>query len=153
MQLPPPPDRDHGGGLDAAAARYGGARGDWLDLSTGINPVPYPLPVLPVDVWTALPDRAATLALERAARAFWGVPDGATVLAAPGASALIAAIPRLAPAGRVAIAGPTYNEHQAAFIQAGWTVGAGGQARVVVHPNNPDGRLHARRTSCRTRRT
>ena len=142
MPLPPPPDRDHGGGLDAAAARHGGARGDWLDLSTGINPLPYPLPVLPVDAWTALPDRAATLALERAARAFWGVPDGATVLAAPGASALIAAIPRLAPAGRVAIAGPTYNEHQAAFIQAGWTVGAGGQARVVVHPNNPDGRFH-----------
>ena len=143
MPLPPPPDRDHGGGLDAAAARHGGARGDWLDLSTGINPLPYPLPDLPLDSWTALPDQAATVALERAARAFWGVPDGATVLAAPGASALIAAIPRLAPAGRVAIAGPTYNEHQAAFIQAGWTVGEGGQARVVVHPNNPDGRFHA----------
>ncbi len=32
--------RDHGGGLDAAVARSGGARADWLDLSTGINPVP-----------------------------------------------------------------------------------------------------------------
>ncbi|MGB7432288.1 MAG: threonine-phosphate decarboxylase, partial [Ahrensia sp.] len=28
----------HGGGLDRAMARYGGARADWLDLSTGINP-------------------------------------------------------------------------------------------------------------------
>ena len=30
--------RDHGGGLDAAAEEFGGARSDWLDLSTGINP-------------------------------------------------------------------------------------------------------------------
>jgi cobalamin biosynthetic protein CobC len=34
------PTRDHGGGLDAAASAFGGAREDWLDLSTGINPVP-----------------------------------------------------------------------------------------------------------------
>ena len=51
--------RDHGGGLDAAMARYGGVRADWLDLSTGINPVPYPLPDLPRAAWTALPDSAA----------------------------------------------------------------------------------------------
>ena len=25
--------RDHGGGLDAAVAQFGGAREDWLDLS------------------------------------------------------------------------------------------------------------------------
>ena len=47
--------RDHGGGLDAAIAQFGGTRADWLDLSTGINPVPYPAPVLPADAWTALP--------------------------------------------------------------------------------------------------
>ncbi|MDP5360373.1 MAG: threonine-phosphate decarboxylase, partial [Paracoccaceae bacterium] len=34
--------RDHGGGLDAAIAVHGGTRKDWLDLSTGINPAPYP---------------------------------------------------------------------------------------------------------------
>ncbi|MCP4822092.1 MAG: threonine-phosphate decarboxylase, partial [Shimia sp.] len=38
--------RDHGGGIDAAVAQYGGTRDGWLDLSTGINPVPYPLPAL-----------------------------------------------------------------------------------------------------------
>ena len=31
--------RDHGGGIDAAVAAYGGVRANWLDLSTGINPV------------------------------------------------------------------------------------------------------------------
>lgn len=134
---------DHGGGIDAATARWGGPRGDWLDLSTGINPRAYPLPPLPPDAWTALPDRAAFAALETAARRFWRVPDGAAVIAAPGASALIARIPALLPPGRVAIPAPTYNEHARAFRACGWTVDDGAStARVVVHPNNPDGRLH-----------
>lgn len=134
--------RDHGGGVDAAAALHGGARHDWLDLSTGINPVPYPLPGLPPDAWTALPDRAAAQLLEQAARAHWDVPDGAGILAASGASALIARIPALHAAGQVAIPGPTYNEHAAAFTAHGWQVmEQGGTAQVAVHPNNPDGRL------------
>lgn len=134
---------DHGGGIDGAAARFGGARGDWLDLSTGINPCPYPLPDLPADAWTALPDAAATEALVQAARQFWRVPAGAAVLAAPGASALIAQIPRLGPPGTVHIPAPTYNEHARAFLAAGWTqAGPGAEATVVVHPNNPDGRRH-----------
>lgn len=132
--------RDHGGGLDAAIARFGGTRADWLDLSTGINPVPYPLPDLPPDAWTALPDRAAMDRLEQAARRFWSIPDSAAVLAAPGASALIARIPTITPPGGVAIPGPTYNEHEAAFRAAGWNIGEGPDAMVVVHPNNPDGR-------------
>ena len=133
--------RDHGGGLDAARAIHGGDPADWIDLSTGINPQPYPLPTIPPDAWTRLPDHDAGAALTAAARRFWLVPDGAAIVAAPGASALIARIPLLAPTGAVAIAEPTYNEHAAAFDVAGWTRGAGG-ARVVVHPNNPDGRLH-----------
>jgi len=141
----PPGQRDHGGGLDAALARYGGARGDWLDLSTGINPVPYPLPALPADAWTALPDRDVARALEQAARRFWAVPDGAAVLAAPGASALIARLPGCLAGNRAMIPAPTYNEHRAAFVAAGWQVEdhlqAGADALVVVHPNNPDGRL------------
>jgi len=137
------PDRDHGGGLDAAIAAYGGRRSDWIDLSTGINPLPYPLPEIPQQSWTALPDRRASEALIRAARDAWAVPHGADVLAAPGASALIARLPALAPPGRVAIARPTYNEHAAAFFAQGWRVIEEGpaQARVLVHPNNPDGRL------------
>lgn len=133
---------DHGGGIDAAAARWGGLRGDWLDLSTGINPVPWPVPALPVAAWTALPDCAATLAAAAAARAFWQVPAGAAVLAVPGASSAIARLPGLRPAAVVAIPGPTYNEHARAFAAAGWQVVGNGpaMARVVVHPNNPDGR-------------
>lgn len=140
--------RDHGGGVDAAVARWGGVREDWLDLSTGINPVPYPLPPFSQEAWGALPDSAAQQALEQAARRFWRVPQEAAVLAAPGASALIARIPALAPVGRVEIPQPTYNEHAAAFEAQGWAVAPvatdarkDAQAQVLVHPNNPTGRL------------
>ncbi|WP_298429971.1 threonine-phosphate decarboxylase CobD [uncultured Jannaschia sp.] len=133
--------RDHGGGLDAARARWGGARDDWIDLSTGINPMPYPVPALARDAWTALPDAAAATALNEAARRFWGVPEGAAILAAPGASALIARMPALVPGNRVRIPDPTYNEHAAAFRAHGFAVDATSAPLVVVHPNNPDGRL------------
>lgn len=140
--------RDHGGGLDAAVALYGGTRAEWLDLSTGINPRAYPVPEIPARAYTELPDRVAAEALEMAARTFWMVPDGAAVLAAPGASALIANIPRLAAPGRVRIVARSYNEHEAAFRAAGWEVlradpetGARAEARVVVHPNNPTGNM------------
>ncbi|MBV7377476.1 threonine-phosphate decarboxylase [Maritimibacter dapengensis] len=136
------PPRDHGGGLDAALARFGGTRGQWVDLSTGINPIPFEFPPLSRDAWTSLPDAIATEALVEAARDFWTVPAGAAVLAAPGASALIANIPSLVPPGRLRIAERTYNEHEAAFRTQGWTVTHGEEAsdaRVVVHPNNPTG--------------
>jgi cobalamin biosynthesis protein CobC len=135
--------RDHGGGLDAAIATYGGARADWLDLSTGINPVPYPLVAPAAESWTALPDSGAMNRLLDAARAFWAVPRGARIIAASGASTLIARLPALVPPGMVHIPGPTYNEHAAAFAAAGHRVYPDTMApvHVLVHPNNPDGRL------------
>jgi cobalamin biosynthesis protein CobC len=137
------PKRDHGGGLDAAMAQYGGSRSDWIDLSTGINPAPYPVSGLKPHDWTTLPDQAAHDALIKAAREFWPIPDGADILPAPGASSLIARIPLLAPTDRVRIQTPTYNEHAAAFDAQGWEISETepANARVLVHPNNPDGRL------------
>ena len=133
--------RDHGGGLDAAVAIYGGVRAGWLDLSTGINPVAYPVGAISAGAWAALPDQAAMQRLEKAARHFWPVPAAAAVLAVPGASAAIAMVPFLADPARVCIVGPTYNEHEAAFQAAGWVVTQGAaEAVVAVHPNNPDGR-------------
>ena len=133
---------DHGGGLDAARRRFGGARADWIDLSTGINPVPFPLPDLPADCWTALPDQGAYDDLLAAARLVWRVPDGAALVAAPGTSALIALLPGTVPPGRVRIPGPTYNEHARAFAAHGWTESRdAAEALVLVNPNNPDGRV------------
>lgn len=141
--LDPRAVRDHGGGLDRAIIRYGGQRGDWIDLSTGINPHPYEITGLTAGDWTELPDHGAFERLSNAARRFWNVPDGAAILPAPGASAIIARIPALAKSGTVQITPPTYNEHAAAFTSQGWSVQANtpGDARVIVHPNNPDGRI------------
>jgi len=133
--------RDHGGGLDQAMEHFGGMRPDWIDLSTGINPVSYPLPDFPAHNWASLPDNTAQQALLEAARNFWQVPEAAAILAAPGVSALIARLPALLHSNRVAIRKPTYNEHAAAFRANGWQVSRQGIAQVFVHPNNPDGRL------------
>ncbi len=142
--------RDHGGGIDVAIDEFGGNRNDWLDLSTGINPVPYPVPEFSRNCWSALPDKAASKTLCIAARNFWNIPDSAAVLAAPGASSLIARIPALFPAGTVNIPGPTYNEHEAAFRSSRWQVTDGpADATVIVHPNNPDGQIYGNAPSAK----
>ncbi|WP_420023388.1 threonine-phosphate decarboxylase CobD [Cereibacter azotoformans] len=141
--------RDHGGNLDSAAALFGGAVADWLDLSTGINRVPYPMPPLPPRALTALPDAAAEARLLASARIAYRTE--APMLPLAGAQAAIQLVPRLAPAGRARILGPTYNEHAASLRASGWQVEevgdlealAGADLAVLVHPNNPDGRRHA----------
>jgi len=136
--------RDHGGGLDAAVAAYGGTRSEWLDLSTGINPVPYPVGEISADAWESLPDLAAQNRLTAAARTFWNVPQEAQIVAAPGASALIARMPELTDFSGAYIPAPTYNEHAAAFDAAhklGDAENPDAPTHVYVHPNNPDGRL------------
>ncbi|NOX39199.1 MAG: pyridoxal phosphate-dependent class II aminotransferase [Alphaproteobacteria bacterium] len=133
---------DHGGALDAAIAQFGGARSEWVDLSTGINPHRYPLPDFTPSDWSDLPDHGAMDALLDAARAFWRVPETAEIIAAPGASSLISRLPYLRQPTDIQIARATYNEHRAAFESAAWhVVQTPAQSRVVVHPNNPDGRI------------
>jgi cobalamin biosynthetic protein CobC len=142
----------HGGGLIAARRRYPDAPEPWIDLSTGINPVAYPVPKLPRDAFTRLPEPEAVAALEAIAAAAYGAPDPAMVVAAPGTQSLIHLLPRLVPARRVAVVGPvTYAEHAAAWALAGGAVAtvatlaeAGdADAVVVCNPNNPDGRVYA----------
>lgn len=141
----------HGGDLTEAIARYGGTPQMWLDLSTGINPWPWPIPAdLPGAVWQRLPSLAAEAALIAAARDAYSVPADAEVVAAPGTQSLIQWLPQLAAAGPVAIVGPTYHEHELAWRMAGHDVIAVAglddlpeavRHAVVVNPNNPDGRV------------
>ncbi|MBC7952015.1 MAG: threonine-phosphate decarboxylase [Rhodospirillaceae bacterium] len=139
----------HGGDLAGAEARWGRPAAGWLDLSTGINPWPYTLPSLPAEAWTRLPGGAEDAALRAAAARRFGT-DPAQILAAPGTSALIQALPRTRPPGPVAVVGPTYGEHARAWAAAGHTVTeiatldeADAPVVVVVNPNNPDGRVAA----------
>ncbi len=138
--------RDHGGNLDWAMERWGGAPGDWVDLSTGINPVPYPVPEISARSWTALPTQADLAGLCEVAKAACGITGD--VLPVAGAQAAIQMMPRLMAPGAMRVLGPTYNEHAASFLAAGWEVEevadvqalAGAEVAVLVNPNNPDGR-------------
>ncbi len=147
------PARNHGGALDAAIERFGGARADWLDLSTGINPSPPPLPPLDPQLFQRLPEAALEAKALDAARRFYGAPETAEIIAAPGSQALISALPHLLPHAFVAIVEPTYGGHRAAFAGAGHRIvgvcGLGdipdaATIAVVVNPNNPDGRVFLR---------
>jgi cobalamin biosynthetic protein CobC len=141
--------REHGGNMDAAMAQFGGARADWLDLSTGINPTPYPLPDLSAEAWTALPTKSEIAGLVAAAGAAYRTK--AACLPTAGAQAGIQMIPRILPRGVARVLTPTYNEHAASLTAAGWQVApaadlsdlAGADLAVVVNPNNPDGRMFA----------
>ena len=144
----------HGGDLTEAMARYGGSPQMWLDLSTGVNPWPWPIPAnLPGMLWQRLPSRADEEGLIAAAREAYAVPGGAEVVAASGTQSLIQWLPQLAGAGAVAIVEPTYNEHAPAWRMAGHDVIVCARLddlppavrhAVVVNPNNPDGRVMSR---------
>ncbi|GLS70200.1 threonine-phosphate decarboxylase CobD [Methylobacterium tardum] len=138
----------HGGDLGGLRMAYPDAPEPWLDLSTGINPVPYRVPPVEASAWTRLPEAAEVWALREAAAAAYGAPDAAHVVPAPGTQILIETLPRLLAPSRVAVLGPTYAEHAAAWARAGHAVDevatvAGlrdAQVAVIVDPNNPDGR-------------
>ena len=142
--------REHGGNLDVAQRRFGGPVEDWIDLSTGINRVPYPDVGVEPRQWNALPSRSDIESLHHAARQAYGT--GAPIVAIGGAQAAIQLLPNLVSRGRARILAPTYNEYAGVLSAAGWDVDevselaalAGADIAVVVNPNNPDGQRHDR---------
>ncbi len=139
----------HGGALDEARQRHPFAPEPWIDLSTGINPVAYPLPEIPPEAWMRLPFRREERDLRQAAAVRYGAADAESVIAAPGTQALIQIIPRLLGPSRVAVLGPTYAEHALAWKREGHEVyevesldeTARADVVVAVNPNNPTGRV------------
>ncbi len=140
----------HGGRLDEAIAKYGGNKNDWLDLSTGINPNPYPVSGFAPEFWQQLPQNQNIDALKDCARSAYGAPVTAACAAGAGVQAIIQNLPVLFKPQSVAIIGFTYQEHGLCWQQAGHDVlvadgleSAEATARIVivVNPNNPDGRV------------
>ena len=139
------PQLHHGGRLRAAAARYGIALDQWLDLSTGINPHGWPVPEIPHASWARLPEDDD--GLEQAAQHYYGAEH---LLPVAGSQAAIQALPRLRPRSRVAVLDPGYAEHAYAWRNAGHEVAAvmaerldevvqGSDVLLLIHPNNPTG--------------
>jgi cobalamin biosynthesis protein CobC len=142
---------EHGGDLLAAKARFPEAPEPWIDLSTGINPTPYPFNLPPPAAYARLPAPGEIRALEAIAARAYGVRDPACVAAASGSQTLIQLLPLLRGRGRVAVLGPTYREHERCWVRAGFDLRRVGDLEaaldeepdviVAVNPNNPDGRL------------
>ena len=110
-QQTPPEAIVHGGDLDAISRRYPDAPRPWIDLSTGINPVPYPVPPIPPASWQRLPAASEERALRATATARYGVDAPEQIVAAPGTQALLQILPRLRPCSTVTVLAPTYEEH------------------------------------------
>lgn len=149
---------EHGGRLNDAVQRYGRSRAGWLDLSTGINPFSYPVPVLSAECWHRLPE--ASDVLLQAAGSYYGA---AQLLPVAGSQAAIQGLPRLlrllylsspSKSFNVVVGAPSYAEHAHAWRQAGHAVrelgydqleaaveGANDVCDVMVlcNPNNPTG--------------
>lgn len=151
MASKPPEIVLHGGDLDAARRRFPEARQHWIDLSTAINPIAYRVSELSADVWSRLPLKMDEGALREVACRRYGVGDPAMVVPAPGTQSLIQVIPRLREPAHVAVLGPTYGEHVAAWRREGHEtaeikdLSAVGEANIVVlvNPNNPTGHVVA----------
>lgn len=142
----------HGGELSAARRLFPDAPEPFIDLSTGINPNPYPLPLLPAELFARLPEADALAALAAIAAKTYGAPSAAHVVPAPGTQILLPLAAGLVRPGRAAILAPTYSEHARTAALAGHAVTevggiaalADAEFALVTNPNNPDGRLLAK---------
>lgn len=136
----------HGGGLDAAKRHFGGD--DWLDLSTGINPDPWPgAGDIAID-WQRLPEPTALRRLEEAAARFFGTAPQ-YVCAVPGTEIGLRLTGTLI-GGDARHVTPSYRTHgdmiadSAAIDWAAldWTGAEHHDGTLILaNPNNPDGRV------------
>lgn len=129
----------HGGGLEAARRHFGGD--DWIDLSTGINPHPWPdTDTLAID-WQRLPEPHALAELEAAAAASFGLAPR-FVCAVPGTEIGLRLAGHLV-GGVARYLAPTYRTHgemiPGAPIALDEIDGHDGTL-ILANPNNPDGR-------------
>jgi cobalamin biosynthetic protein CobC len=139
----------HGGNLARAQAAYPQAPQPWLDLSTGINPTPWPgAPQVAID-WQRLPEDEALAALELAASGHFGV-SADRVCALPGSEFALRGLRHLGLPGPFCHAAPGYGTHLVAFPDsqpAGYDQLAASASRggttLVANPSNPEGRLVA----------
>ncbi len=149
---------EHGGRLNQAVKRWGIPLEQWLDLSTGINPVGWPVPAIPAQVWQRLPE--ADDGLNDIIGQQLGAPASAHCEPVAGSQAAIMALPRLRKPCRVGIPSIGYREHEYSWRQAGHRIVSLDSAQthsgatddgerwldeldvlVWINPNNPSGEL------------
>ena len=143
----------HGGEPAGLLTRAPDAPRPLIDLSTGINPWPYPVGEVAPEVWQRLPRQADTTAARAALGAYLGLTDPDAHLAlVPGSESAIQRLPEVIAPTRVAVLAPSYASHAAAWAAAGHAVTGLSAAAlgnsdapviVLANPNNPDGTAFA----------
>ena len=133
----------HGGGIEAAKREFG--EGDWIDLSTGINPQPWPGAAGIAFDWRRLPEPEHLARLERVAASHFGV-DPRHVCAVPGSEIGLRLVGALIDGDTAHIA-PGYRTHGemiSGSAETVWNEASSATGNLILaNPNNPDGRALA----------
>ena len=147
----------HGGNVAQAAKHFSIPQSQWLDLSTGMNATPYPVPALSSEAFHHLP--YLTDSFCHAATSYYGHEK---FLATPGSQSIIQALPKLLNASSklpVLLPRTGYQEHQDQWLLAEQEVQYyssfsaddiacdiercikinSAQHIVLINPNNPTG--------------
>lgn len=139
----------HGGAVSHAMTRFPDAPRPWVDLSTGINPRPWPLENTTATDWTRLPEPDALAGLETAAARYFGVQPR-NVCATPGSELCLRLLSHAGVPAPFACLWPAYRTHAEALpdCQTATAEELSHLARqpgtlLLANPNNPDGRLLA----------
>jgi len=146
----------HGGQLQQIAEQYKISVSDWLDLSTGIAPLSYPIPTIPSNVWQQLPQQS--LGLITTAKQYYQCSQ---LIVTNGSQAIIKALPELYRQKNIAsthvyLPERGYKEHAHAWRIAGYKLHFYQESLpdiaelqpnsvvVIINPNNPTGKFFDR---------
>jgi cobalamin biosynthetic protein CobC len=148
----------HGGQLQKVAKQFNIAPENWLDLSTGIAPLSYPIPKIPQKIYQTLPQSSDDL--ETVAKRYY---DANNLLVTNGSQAIIKLLPTLwreqnQHSTTVYLPEQGYKEHALAWQTAGFTPCwykdilpsltkiEDNSVLVIINPNNPTGQLYNQST-------
>lgn len=144
----------HGGDLVSASIRYNIPESDWVDLSTGLNPITYPCDDIPATVFSRLPYPSPEF--RKTVEGYYG-PHAYRSLA--GTQEIIQQLPLLLADLPVILPSLGYQEHQCAWTNKGAEISfydacilskadamikrlieANSQQHLlIINPNNPSG--------------
>lgn len=137
----------HGGAVSCAMARFPDALTPWVDLSTGINPRPWPVDQVPAVDWTRLPDPQHLAELEATAAQYFGV-DAPHVCATPGSELCLRLLAHAGLPAPFTCLWPAYRTHAEGlpdcYLASPEELAERARAPgtlLLANPNNPDGRL------------
>jgi len=154
----------HGGDLVAASDFFGVALEEWIDLSTGMNPEPYPVEKLSESAFYQLPYLSSDFLA--ASNSYYQTES---LLAVSGTQSAIQALPQVLPQKRILIPQVGYQEHfkhwhkseaeitfypslnkqeACEFVDQALKDNAG-QHVLVINPNNPSGLMFEKDTLLR----